>query len=374
MEQYISFVRRLAFIILLGWPLLSSGQDPIFSQFFLNRLYLNPSYAGIGRDLTVSAVSRQQWTSLPGRFRTNLVTADVACPSSGIGFGLRVIDHYSGEAGYGKFDFAPIVSVNIPARFGRKFPIKSMRQAKYIFGIGLQYGLGQTRIDWNRLVFTDQINAYHGLVAPQSNANIGNDVSNLTHDLSAGMLFRGELNKHGSFFSLGASTFHINQPRETMIGIDRKLERRYTFHGFTHFKISPPYRNQKDVFLSVGYIFNTQSNLYSNTLHTSRNFGDNFLIGLSFRSEQYVFADRRMESFIFNMSYEWKGLTIAYSYDIVVSQLGAQSTGGSHEIGLIFRFENLYLCKDLSQRKKAEDKCFLVEKRNRSGAYDMVNY
>ena len=350
-----------------------SAQDPILSQFYINRLYLNPAYAGVNRDLTIGVVNRQQWTNIRGPHSITLATADVGCPTSGVGFGLRLFDHLVGTAGYHKTDLAGSISVNIPGYFGRGWPFRQMRKAKYLIGAGLQYGLGQKRIDWSKLVFSDQIDPFQGIVAPNTFLNIGNDVSNFTHDLSAGLLFRGELSRDGSFFSLGLSGFHLNRPRETMIGLDHRIPTRYTAHFFTHFLLGSPYRNKNLHYLSVGYVRNWQTTLTSNAVHVSSNFGENVLVGLGLRSELYPIVDRRLESLIFNIGYQFSGFTISYSYDIVISALGPQNTAGTHEIGVVYRFDNVYFCRERSARKKAQARCLLIDRESR-GAFDLFNF
>ncbi|MCF8379375.1 MAG: type IX secretion system membrane protein PorP/SprF [Bacteroidales bacterium] len=43
-----------------------SGQDPQFTQFYANKLYLAPSFAGAVQMDRVSSSYRNQWPSLPG--------------------------------------------------------------------------------------------------------------------------------------------------------------------------------------------------------------------------------------------------------------------------------------------------------------------
>ncbi|WP_124398454.1 PorP/SprF family type IX secretion system membrane protein [Thermaurantimonas aggregans] len=361
-----------ALLLVITW-LTVKAQDPILSQFYINRLYLNPAYAGVNRDLTIGVVNRQQWTNLPGPHSITLATADIGCPTTGVGFGLRLFDHIVGTAGYHKTDFATAVSVNIPGFFGRNWPFRQMRKAKYLIGAGLQYGLAQKRIDWSKLVFSDQIDPFQGIVSPNTALNIGNDVSNLTHDLSAGILFRGEITREGSFFSLGFSGFHLNRPRETKIGLDHRIPTRYTAHFFTHFLLSSPYRNRNQHYLSFGYVRHWQSTLTSNAVHVSTNFGDHVLVGLGLRSELYPLVDRRIESLIFNIGYQFTGFTLSYSYDIVLSALGPQNTAGTHEFGLVYRFENVYFCRERSIRKRAQARCLLIDRQTR-GAFDLFNF
>jgi len=338
---------RLYFCIILFSPCFLAGQDPIFStQFWGDRIFLNPAYAGTDNSLSVSALTRQQWTALNGRYQTNLFSIDAPfnyTKNSNVGLGLRAMHHEAGDAGYGRFEISPIIS----AHFGGR---------NYTFGAGIQYGIGQVQIDWSRLIFSDQINTFSNEINPSSVINIGNDVSSLIHDLSAGFLFRyliDDRNIEKGLFSIGASAFHLNRPRETLIGIDRRMDPRFTIHAQSHFPISH-YKTPVDrkVFMSIAYVYNYQSVLSTNTLHVRRNFGEYLFMGLGWRSERYVFFDNQRESIILttliNIS---EDLRITYGYDFVFSQLGAQNTAGSHEIGIVFRFAGVKIGSKQAQKR-----------------------
>ena len=76
----------LGILCAIGLTLLQA-QDPSFSQFYANRIYLNPAFTGLESGLTVGAVSRMQWLTVDGGFRTYGFTLELQEPhlSSGIG-------------------------------------------------------------------------------------------------------------------------------------------------------------------------------------------------------------------------------------------------------------------------------------------------
>ena len=67
----------IAFRVMQG-----SGQDPHFSQFYANRVYLNPAYTGIEAGWTMNINYRNQWFGLPdasiGRFSDSYGTYSVS--------------------------------------------------------------------------------------------------------------------------------------------------------------------------------------------------------------------------------------------------------------------------------------------------------
>ena len=105
-------------LILLGFGFLffmeAQAQDPPVSQFFLNKLYLNPAYAGINRDANVWITNRSQWTYVPGQFRTTFATADVGCPDMNLGYGIILYDNVEGE-GFLRSTFGHgVLAVHVP--------------------------------------------------------------------------------------------------------------------------------------------------------------------------------------------------------------------------------------------------------------------
>jgi type IX secretion system PorP/SprF family membrane protein len=82
---------RLA-LILVGTCLftskLFSQQDPHFTQYFDNYLFLNPAYAGKTGSLNMSALHREQWVGFEGRPRTSVVSMNSPLSYKSVGLGL----------------------------------------------------------------------------------------------------------------------------------------------------------------------------------------------------------------------------------------------------------------------------------------------
>jgi len=74
--------------IFLLLSVFSSGQDPQFSQFYANQLYLSPSFAGATEDYRLSLNWRNQWPSIPGVFHTYSFSLDKAIPNFNSGVGI----------------------------------------------------------------------------------------------------------------------------------------------------------------------------------------------------------------------------------------------------------------------------------------------
>jgi hypothetical protein len=86
---------KLSFaILILGLlkPFNSLAQDPNFSQFYSNRIYMNPAYAGADPGMRVNLNYRRLWASVPGQFQTFSATMDIADFNISGGIGLIALN------------------------------------------------------------------------------------------------------------------------------------------------------------------------------------------------------------------------------------------------------------------------------------------
>jgi type IX secretion system PorP/SprF family membrane protein len=82
-------------LTLLAFMLLSftafSQQDPQFSQFMHNKLFMNPGYAGMKHALCATGIFRNQWNGFAGAPNSGVLSADMWMPRWGGGVGLNVM-------------------------------------------------------------------------------------------------------------------------------------------------------------------------------------------------------------------------------------------------------------------------------------------
>ena len=93
--------RRLFILCFLAWIGLmeAMAQDPQFSQFYSNPLYLAPSFAGAAGGSRICANVRDQWVALPSTFMTYSFSYDHYFSKFNSGFGLLA---YKDAAGTGQ--------------------------------------------------------------------------------------------------------------------------------------------------------------------------------------------------------------------------------------------------------------------------------
>lgn len=75
----------------LGSTAAFAQQDPQFSQFMYNKLFMNPGYAGMRQALCFTAIARQQWAGFDGAPKSGVFSADIFLPKIHGGVGLNIM-------------------------------------------------------------------------------------------------------------------------------------------------------------------------------------------------------------------------------------------------------------------------------------------
>ena len=159
-------MKKLLFILVIILSFNCKAQEPVFSQYYFNPIYLNPALAGIDNNFRIFMNGRNQWGKVPSSFNTNSVAFDTwenntntalsfmySTGVEGEGF-LRTNNFFAGGA-YRLFDVFP---------------------SPVAWQFGFQYQNIAKQIDWSRLVFSDELDPYLGdiytsnFIAPLGNS------------------------------------------------------------------------------------------------------------------------------------------------------------------------------------------------------------
>ena len=66
----------ILFVIVLLYQNITLAQDPIFTQFYSNPVYLNPAFTGSNKCPRIVSNYRNQWPGFSGDFITTSITYD----------------------------------------------------------------------------------------------------------------------------------------------------------------------------------------------------------------------------------------------------------------------------------------------------------
>ena len=186
------------------------AQDPQFTQFYANPLYLNPAFAGSARCPRFILNYRNQWPAIPGNFVTYSASYDQHFDGINGGLGVLVTNDVAGEGTLISTNVSGIYSYHLEVN--RNFSIKAGFQATY----------SQRTLDWSKLTFGDQIDSRFGFVYQTAEQQPSQSVSYV--DFSAGLL------AYSDKFYFGFAAHHLTQPDQSFLVPTSKLPMKFTAH------------------------------------------------------------------------------------------------------------------------------------------------
>ncbi len=170
------------------------AQDPQFTQFYANPVYLNPAFAGTARCPRICMNYRNQWPNLSGTYVTYSASYDQHVDAISGGIGLIVTQDDQARGTLKSTNASLVYSCLLPVT--REFSIKA----------GLQAGFFQKSLDRTKLNFGDMIDARRGFVWNTNEIIPAQTKTNL--DFSAGIL------GHSKRCFVGFAAHHITKPDE----------------------------------------------------------------------------------------------------------------------------------------------------------------
>ncbi len=285
--------------IFIGFVLLQAqAQDPQFTQFYANRTYLNPAFAGSQRCPRLCLNYRNQWPNLSGTYVTYCASYDQHIDAINGGIGIYVLEDNQARG--------TLKTLSLNAMYSYKIDVNRNTTIR----LAIQAGYMQKSLDKSKLSFGDMIDSRRGFVWNTNEAIPQTQKSLL--DIGAGILV---LNKRYYF---GAAFHHINQPDEGLQG-KSELPLKITAHAGATLSLE----KGGETSISPNILFMQQQNF------TQLNIGLYVVKDLLTGGIWY----RGSDAFIISLGIQAQYLKIGYSYDVTVSKLSS-NTAGSHEISL----------------------------------------
>jgi type IX secretion system PorP/SprF family membrane protein len=294
-------------ITLVGLSISNSviGQDPTFTQFYANPLYLNPALAGSHGCPRFNFNYRNEWPSLSSNYVTYSASYDSYFKNISGGIGIIAMHDRQGAGTINTSHLGLMYS----------FHLKITRKFSMMFGAKGAYF--QKSLDWDRLTFGDMIDPRKGFIYQTGDIRI-NDGQKGFFDASAGFV------GFSKRFFFGAAAHHLNRPNESLIQGDSRLPIRYTGHAGAEIPIGSKSKYVTKTYLMPNVIFQYQRGFMELNVGTYLKYGA-FTAGLWFRNR---------DAFIMLVGINTGKLRIGYSYDLTVSKLNNGVSGGSHEISM----------------------------------------
>lgn len=279
------------------------AQDPEFTQFYANPLYLNPAFAGSNICPRITMNYRNQWPGISGTYVTTSISADRFVYGIKSGIGILVMNDRAGQG--------TLNTTNISGIYSYQWrPTRS-----FAINVGFQATYGQKKLDWSKLTFGDMIDERRGFV--KNTEEVPGRSQRSFVDISAGAV------GFSKRFFIGFAAHHLNEPDEGLV-YSSKLPRKYTAHAGA---IIPVGDKSNETTISPNILYQQQQDFRQLNLGVYITKGS-LVGGLWYRNQ---------DSFIVLLGLQHGIFKIGYSYDVTVSKL-TNATAGSHEVSLGMQF------------------------------------
>lgn len=290
-------------IIVVSGVSAHAQQDPQFTQYMFNTLYLTPAYAGVEGVTQLTAIHRSQWAGYQSSFN------DGGAPTTQmISFTSPIYKLRSGFGMYVSKDrLGPQTNHEAHAMYAYHLGLKD---AKLSFGV--KVGIYSQSINY------DQYRAIH-IDDPLLKDKTGRE-SQLRPDVGFGLFYRAEK------YYIGAGVNHITRAEFDFNVNDARnaLENHLNFTGGYFYEVN------FDLTLNPTVLVKTDFKEYSFDLGVIATLKDKMWAGLSFRQSE---AANVLLGYSFLKD---KALRLGYAIDVVVTDQEAKENF-SHELLLSYQ-------------------------------------
>ena len=288
----------------------ANAQDPAFTQFYANPIYLNPAFAGSHGCPRFNMNYRNQWPSITGAFVTNSFSYDQYINSIKGGIAVMVTNDMAGK------NTVNWSTINLAYSYHLQV------SRKFSFLMGAQATWNQKFVDWNKLTFGDMIDPRKGFIYQTGDVPRGKLLDNGWgtrgfFDASAGIV------GYSKMFYFGLAAHHLNQPDESLILGSSKLPMRLTGNIGANIPLGKTSKYTNSTSLSPNIIYMYQDGFMQLNLGMYVKYGA-FTAGAWWREG---------DAFILSIGVDAGTFKFGYSYDITTSKL-TNASGGSHELSL----------------------------------------
>ena len=272
------------------YSVVNAQQDPMFTHYMYNTLWLNPAYAGTREALTLTAIHRSQWVGFDGAPVDQTFTMHAPFYDAKMGAGLSVINDRIG----------PTKSTIIAGDYA--YQLKLDNKSKLGFGLKGLINIFNNNI--NTLKLDNQVD-----VAFASNYQL------ILPNVGAGLYY------HRDRFYAGLSTPKFIQNKLSNGSTASTEQRHYFIIVGGVVKLDDKVKFKPTAFFKATNAAPLEADLTANFL-----IQDRFTAGLMYRTG---------DAFGALLSYSFKNaFTLGYSFDWSTANTTGKYNSGSHEIML----------------------------------------
>ena len=292
------------------------GQDPHFTQFYANPLYLAPSFAGAIQSDRVSAVYRNQWASLPGAFVTYSFSYDHFFDNFNSGVGVLLMRDVAGSG--------DLSLTNAGLQYSYDIMINNYWHVRP----GIHFNYTQMGIDYAKLTWNDELT---------SSGTGGNTIEQPGEDVVSDVDFSTSALVYSERYWLGFAVDHLLRPNYGMWNNEADWPIKYSVFGGAQVIRRGRLLNPVDESLSLAFLFRHQY-IYNQLDLGLYWYKAPLMLGFWYRGIPFFGMDPKGDALAFLVGYKMDDLRVGYSYDFTISNL-VSSTGGAHEVSVTYEFK-----------------------------------
>jgi type IX secretion system PorP/SprF family membrane protein len=294
-------------LMLLGTAL--AAQDPVYSQFYAAPLQLNPAFAGSAFAPRFGGIYRNQWPGL-NAYQTYCFFYEQNIDRLNSGFGLFFEGDNAGDGILKTSKLSAAYAYNL--RLSEGLLVK----------LGVEAGWQQTALNWDKLVFPDQLDPIAGPI----NTSIEQRPEQTTRsrlDISSGLLLLSDK------VWLGLGLKHLNTPDQGFLLINNNVSRGlpllYSVQGGMEFSVKKGNKGAPLAFISPNFLFISQGP------YQQINLGAYAGLGPVFGGAWFRHTFGNSDAAILSLGFRQGVFKIGLSYDLTLSELAGRS-GGAYEL------------------------------------------
>ncbi len=319
-------MKRLALIIFIvsvfTW---TKGQDPQFTQFYANPLYLAPSFAGATAGDRLSSVYRNQWPELNNVFVSYSFSYDHFFENFNSGVGVLVMRDVAGSGDMGLLNAGILYSYDI--KVNKDFHLRP----------GVHFNYTQMGIDYYKLIWNDQLSS--GGVGGATIEQPPTDAYKPDVDFAVSLI--GYTDRAWGGFTVD----HLLRPNYGLYNNEARWPIKYTIFGGYQIVKRGQLLNPVDETLSLAFYYMHQD-IYNQVVLGLYWYKAPLMLGFWYRGIPFFRGgngeyqkDPRGDALAFLVGYKMNQLRVGYSYDFTISNL-VSSTGGAHEVSITYEFKS----------------------------------
>lgn len=311
------------------------AQDPQFTQFANNQMYLNPAFTGAVDNQRFTAVYRNQWPGVKRSYSTYMVSYDKNLDDYNSGVGGYVLQDRNGSAN--------LIGTSGVLNYAYKIKTGFSSQIRPSVSVGL----AQKRIDFTKLVLNDQ---FITGAAVSEDVGLANTVTYL--DLGTGAIFSSD------HFWGGIAVKHLNRPNVNVLGGTENLPINISTHAGYRIVIKANDTNSVKPEQALSLMANFRHESGNDQLDFGLVYNyKSILAGIYYRGlppKKNEFGSNGNEglAIMAGVDLPGKNIKICYSYDLTISSLNNKYSAGAHELSINFELPKKVQKKEIVFKKK----------------------